>query len=125
MKIQELLSEGPIAKLGGAVGSAAKTTGKVAGVAQGAANRAASPSDMATGYQAGKQALQKTKDFFTGNWSGLAGGSGGSAQSKPAAKSPFDQLSSSDAKSILANVLNGKPLDQYQTAQLRKVYNRL
>ena len=124
MRITELISEGPVAKFGSAVGSAARGAGKIAGVAQGAADLAASPSNVKSGYQAGQQALQKTKDFFTGNWSGLGGG----AKNQPAqktAKTPFDQLNPRDAKEILANVLNGRALDQYQTAQLRKVYNKL
>lgn len=43
----------------------------------------------------------------------------------PAAKSPFDIIPRRDAKLILQNVINGKPLDANQMAMIKKVYNQL
>lgn len=43
----------------------------------------------------------------------------------PAAKSPFDIIPKRDAKLILQNMINGKPLDANQIALIKKVYNQL
>ncbi len=40
-------------------------------------------------------------------------------------KSPFDQLSTKEAKDILHNILNGIKLDPNQTAKLTQIYRKL
>lgn len=41
------------------------------------------------------------------------------------AKSPFDILSNSEAKEILAAILGQQPLDSIQKAKLQRVYDKL
>lgn len=47
------------------------------------------------------------------------------APAAPAAKSPFDIIPKKDAKFILQNIIEGKPLDANQMALIKKVYNQL
>jgi hypothetical protein len=48
-----------------------------------------------------------------------------SRNKKSPAASPFDSLSSSDAKRILGAILNGKPLDTNQKFKLQQIYKQL
>jgi hypothetical protein len=49
------------------------------------------------------------------------------SQPAPAAQSssPFDIITARDAKFILQNIINGKPLDANQMALIKKVYSKL
>ena len=53
----------------------------------------------------------------------------GRAASKPTSaaqkSSPFDIIPARDAKIILQNIINGKPLDANQMALIKKVYSKL
>lgn len=64
-------------------------------------------------------------DFKKG-FNSVPGSSRSTSKAKPEViKSPFDIIPSREAKNILANIINGKPLDQRQMSQIKQVYNKL
>ena len=51
-----------------------------------------------------------------------------STKSKPEVQtkaSPFDIIPKNEAKNILANIINGKSLDQRQMSLIKSVYNKI
>lgn len=71
----------------------------------------------------GKGAMGNLGDLLRNKPS--ASGSNKSASQPKIQKSPFDQLSTKEAKAILHNILNGIELDSTQTAKLTQIYRKL
>lgn len=70
----------------------------------------------------------RIKELNEGFTSGFKAGYGSSSLSKPAKepkKSPLNLIGDRDLKQILAAILRGEQLSNYQLAQLQRVYNGL
>jgi hypothetical protein len=109
MRLKELISEAPLGQtIGKTVGKAAFGAGNQAGKAVGTA-----------------VALDKSVKAAGSAFDQGRGGPGIKQAPSADSESPFDTIPDKDAKYILANIINGKPLDQNQMAMVKKVYNKL